>query len=380
MSSSVGRPGSAQQINNKVIVITKGDRTCAGLYVEWSEVIAPIVPGTTDGTDDLFYRRLRYHAAAMTARSTAGVVASFVLLINVAAAQRNVPPVQMAPPGDSGRRITDDGLLANYFPAQRKGPALLILGGSIGGLSVPTNDAAKALQAEGFSVLHLSYFRGPGQNPRLELIPVDYFATALAWLQRQPEVDPTRLGTIGVSKGAEAALVVAVRHPELKAVIAALPSSVVWPGIVWEGTKEKIGSSWSEQGKPISHLPHVPYDPSKGGTMADNYAVSLRALPQHPEAVIPVERIAGRLLLVCGELDVEWPSCPMSRQIQERLRGKGRPEATLIAHKNAGHRAFGLPIPAGDPRLDRDEFKALNVALADGWTKAIEFLKAAMRP
>lgn len=112
--------------------------------------------------------------------------------------------------------------------------------------------------------------------------------------------------------------------------------------------------------------------------MADNFAASLKALPQHPEAVIPVEKITGRLLLVCGELDVEWPSCPMSRQIQERLRTHGRPEAMLIAHKNAGHRAFGPPLPATDPRLAEDQFKDLNLLLANGWKQTLVFLKAAL--
>lgn len=200
-----------------------------------------------------------------TRRAALVAIAWVAMAIGNTAAQRSIPPVPMAAPGESGRRITDEGLLANYYPAKQKSPGLVVLGGSVGGLSLPTNEAAKALQAEGFSVLHLSYFRGPGQNPRAELIPVEYFATALTWLRRQPEVDPASIGLIGVSKGGEAALVVAVRHRELKAVIAAVPSSVVWPGIVWEGTKEKIDSSWSEGGKPIPHLPHVPYDASRAG-------------------------------------------------------------------------------------------------------------------
>jgi len=299
------------------------------------------------------------------------------MIIALHAQPQQIPPVAVAPPGETGRRITDDGLLANYFPARQKGPAILALGGSVGGLSAPTNDFSKALQAKGYSVLHLSYFRAPGQNPRLELIPLEYFNTALAWLQRQPEVDAGRLGIIGVSKGAEAALLVAVRHPELKVVIAALPSSVVWPGIVWEGTSGKIGSSWSERGQPIPHMPHVPYDAQKGGTMAENYAVSLRAVKQHPEAVIPVERIAGRLLLVCGELDEISPTCPMSQQIQERLSEYRRPAATLLTYKDAGHRAFGVPLPPDHPALANDTVIArnLNKVLAESWKHTLAFLE-----
>jgi uncharacterized protein len=292
------------------------------------------------------------------------------------AAQPSRPPVLDVPPGDTGRRITENGLVANYFPARQRGPALLTLSGSVGGLSM--NDTAIALQAERFTVLHLSYFRGPGQNQNAELIPLEYFATALAWLQRQPEVDPARVGILGVSKGAEAALVVAARHPELKAIVAAQPSSVVWPGIIGDSRTGPISSSWSEQGKPVPHLPHVPYDASRGGTLADNFAASLKAVESHPESVIPVERIAAPILLVCGEADRIWPSCPMARQIQNRLRARGRPVATLLAYDDAGHLAFGLPLPPDDPRVTTSggTDRGNRAARSDSWNKTIVFLKA----
>ena len=294
------------------------------------------------------------------------------------AAMGQGPPVQLAPPGETGRRITEDGLLGNYFPASQRGPAVLILGGSVGGLVAETNRVAAALQQEGISSLHLSYFRAPGQSPRLELMPLEYFDKALAWLRRQPEVDPDRMGIIGGSKGAEAALLIAVRHAELKAVIATVPSSVVWPGIVWEGSTTPIGSAWSEAGKPVPHIPHVPFDASKGGTMADNYAASLRTITEHPEAVIPVEKIRGALFLTCGEADQIWPSCPMARQIERRLREKGRPAPVLLPYEGAGHGSFGLPMPQGDPRLSAGggDPERTNAARADSWPKAVAFLKA----
>jgi uncharacterized protein len=144
-------------------------------------------------------------AAALTA-------CVFVQFAGVSAAQPKRPAVLDAPPADTGRRITENGLVANYFPAQQRAPAVLTLSGSVGGLTM--NDMSVALQAERFTVLHLSYFRGPGQNQNAELIPLEYFDTALVWLRRQSEADPARMGIVGVSKGAEAALVLAVRHPE----------------------------------------------------------------------------------------------------------------------------------------------------------------------
>jgi uncharacterized protein len=110
--------------------------------------------------------------------------------------------------------------------------------------------------------------------------------------------------------------------------------------------------------------------------MADNYAASLKALPLHPESVIPVERIAASMLLVCGERDQIWPSCPMARQIQDRLRAHGRP-ATLLAYDDAGHMAFGLPQPPGDPRVASSggTDAGNRTAQSDSWKKAVAFLK-----
>ena len=319
-------------------------------------------------------------ARLLPATSLAGVLATCAcFLFTAVGGARQRGPVLDVPPGEMGRRITEDGILANYFPARQKSAAVLTLTGSVGGLTM--NDVAIALQSEGFSVLHLSYFRGPGQNPNAELIPLEYFATALTWLRRQPEVDPSRVGIVGVSKGAEAALVVAVRHPELKAIVAALPSSVVWPGIIREPRTGPIGSSWSEQGKPLPHLPHAAYDASKGGTMADNYAASLKAVSSHPESVIPVEEIAGPILLVCGEADQIWPSCPMAKQIQNRLTARGRPAATLLGYNDAGHLAFGLPLPPDDPRVTASggTDRGNRTARSDSWNKAIAFLKANLK-
>ena len=294
------------------------------------------------------------------------------------AAQQKVPPVQVAAPGETGRRVNEEGLLGNYFPAQGKAPAVLVLGGSEGGLGLDWTNLSKAMQREGFSVLQVSYFRGPEQNTRLELIPLEYFAYSLRWLRQQPEVDPGRVAIVGMSKGAEAALLVAVRHPDVKAIIAAMPSSVVWPGIAWEGTTAPMRSSWSEQGEPLPHVPHVPFDASKGGTMADNYRASLRALAERPEAIIPVEQIAGRVMLVCAEDDRTSPSCPMARQIEQRLIKHGRPPALVLAYKTAGQPAFGLPLPSDNPRLTSagGTAEGTNTARADSWKNALAFLKA----
>ena len=297
------------------------------------------------------------------------------------------PPVVVADPGAGGRRVTDRGLLANYWPGTGSGahPAVLLLGGSEGGLGEGAAVQARALAARGYAVLQLSYFRGPGQNPKLEVVPLEYFTTALDWLGAQPGVDRSRIGIVGGSKGAEAALVIATRHPELKAVVAAMPSSVVWAGVDWNFGR--VGSSWSEGGKPLPWLGLGAFDYARVGKdgLVTMYALGLATLPQHPGAAIPVERIKAPVLLICGEDDRLWPSCPMARQVEARARDRDGPAVTVLAYPDAGHGVQGLPRAAGDPGIAKlsamgGSGEGNNRARRDNWPKLLAFLDAALKP
>ncbi|WP_186526145.1 acyl-CoA thioester hydrolase/BAAT C-terminal domain-containing protein [Leekyejoonella antrihumi] len=59
--------------------------------------------------------------------------------------------------------------------------------------------------------------------------------------------------------------------------------------------------------------------------------------------VIPVEKIHGPLLLVCGTMDRIWPSCGFTAAIQARLRAHHfRYPVTALTVPNAGHAAGGM--------------------------------------
>ena len=295
-----------------------------------------------------------------------------------------IPGVHVAEPGPTGRRVSEDGLLANYLPARgaRAGPAILVLGGSEGGIGRGTQRTATALQAQGFSVLALSYHRAPGQPPHLEEIPLEYFGTALAWLRRQPEVDPGRVGILGVSKGAEAALLVATRDPEIAAVVAALPSSIVWQGASFDRSGE-FDSSWSEQGRPLEHVRYGRWKWWR--EMTPILTEALEAVPADSGAFIPVERAEADVLLVCGEADSLWPSCPMARQVEARANERGGPQVTLLAYPEAGHAAFGQPLEGGDPGYSQLDMTGgtdagNNRARGHGWPRVVAFLRSALEP
>lgn len=252
-------------------------------------------------------------------------------------------------PGMGGVRVTENGLLGNYYPAAATGdaPAVLVLGGSEGGIDTWVDAEARALSKAGYHALTISYFGGPGQDDALERIPLETFDTALTWLSSRPGVDQGKLAVMGTSKGGEAALLVGTRHVELAAVVANVPSSVVWQGLdmvePWKMTT--IGSSWTSGGVELPFL-RFPSGPPQGA-LVETHKAGLATLPQHPDASIPVEKITGSLLLVCGDADTMWPSCEMSRAIQGRATGAMHVE--LLASPGAGHGASGVPAPVGDP-------------------------------
>jgi hypothetical protein len=215
---------------------------------------------------------------------------------------------------------------------------VLVLAGSSGRVDI---DRARLLAKHGALALALQWFGGPSQCPGVCEIPLETFTTAIDWLV---ERGSQRIGIVGLSKGAEAALLVAVRDIRVDAVVAISPSSVVWANVGpgYDGADYPYRSSWSWEGRP---LPFVPYDeawaPPAGQqpvSFRPLYEASLRA---HPEAAaaaaIPIERARGDVLLIAGGDDALWPSAAFAETLVARCRAAGRPVG-LITHPDAGHR------------------------------------------
>ena len=327
---------------------------------------------------------MRTLAAGLLAAAFAGAAAAQPAPSQPPGAPK-MPPIVVADPGLTGIRIDRDGVFANFYPINDHGPTVMLLGGSEGGLQ-GGGGMVKALTEAGFNVLNVCYFGCPGTPPQLANVPLETFDRALAFLKTQPSVDPGRIVLLGGSKGAEAGLLVAARHPELKAVAVGMPSSVAWPGITFTPTAQP---GWTDGGKPLPFLPYAPFSAMAKGGVFYLYADGLPAVPQHPDAVIPVERVRAPLMLVCGEADTLWPSCPMADQIQERLKANGRPLAVLLRYKDAGHAVLGIPVDRANPNYTRmAEMISRSVggtpdgnaaARADAWPKVVAFLKAAVR-
>jgi uncharacterized protein len=220
-------------------------------------------------------------------------------------------------------------------------PAIMVLGGSDGGIGY-ARSVANELAEQGYAALAVAYFKERGLPRKLVRIPLEYFATALDWLRKQPRVDPARIGIFGASKGAEAALLVASRHSEFVAVVVAAPSDVVWEGIDFRA-KAAVDSSWSEGGKPVTFIPYDRTGVAPMRSLLKMYRRSRYAAGVDPAALIPVERIKGPVLFLSGQADGLWPSKDMADCAMVRLeKAEFAYTKRHVSYPEAGHAIFPL--------------------------------------
>lgn len=225
-------------------------------------------------------------------------------------------------------------------PGRSNGVGVVVLGGSSGSINV---ERARLFAERGAIAMALRWFGGEGQTPGICEVPLEGFVAAT---DRLVEGGCNRIAYLGTSKGAEAALLVAVHDPRITAVIAFSPSSVVWAntGIGLDGAGWPLRSSWTIQGRP---LPFVPYDVSKLPAPHDGlmryrayYEESLKTFADAiPAASIPVEVSHATFVLVAGAEDALWPSDRFAESLAERLAAADK-RHFLITHQSAGHRVL----------------------------------------
>ena len=94
--------------------------------------------------------------------------------------------------------VRADGLVGTLFhPAgAARSPGILVLGGSEGGLP---EAMAALLASHGYATLALAYHGVESLPKTFVEIPLEYFATAFAWMRQQEQFEPSRLAVVGVS-------------------------------------------------------------------------------------------------------------------------------------------------------------------------------------
>lgn len=296
---------------------------------------------------------------------------------------------------DGVRRIEvrDDELFGAFFVPAGEGPfpAIILLSGSGGGLSEPQ---AALYAAHGIAALALAYFRAGELPDELVRIPLEYFARAIAWLQARPEIDPDRLAVGGASRGGELSLLLGSRFPQFKAVVANVPSGIVWGGIGAD-TSAYGQPAWTQNGEGIPFLYSRSRARANEEVNADDgtpFALTpgfLRTLEEESElareATIPVERINGPVLLISGREDAMWPSTRFSDLVMARLAEHHHPYPDQhLAYDGAGHMigqpwvpttvSYGLHAVSNRLFAYGGTAKGSADARADAWEKILAFL------
>lgn len=314
------------------------------------------------------------------------LVSLFALAACTTTAVKDGAPTELALNDEGVAELRGADLIANYYPADDDvpGPAILLLGGSEGGLSPLVAEEAFELREAGYSVLQLSCYRSPGQAQNLEMVPLEVFDRGLDWLSARPEVDADRIGIMGTSKGAEAALITAERHPQaFAAVVAVVPSNVSWQGINWDYDGRPAEASWSLNGEAYPYLPYGAWEAEKG--LYSLYDNGLNAVSEHEDALIEIELVEAPVLLICGGADTLWPSCPMSEALAARAIRLNGPEVEVLVYPEAGHGSGGAPSDEYEPSMADEAStyggtKGTNqAAREDGWPKTLAFFEAALK-
>ncbi|QUI64347.1 hypothetical protein GSF04_18415 [Pseudoalteromonas sp. A22] len=209
-------------------------------------------------------------------------------------------------------KVEYKNLVANlYLPkSEKKVPVVIAIGGSEGGIS--TGDAnGKMIAPHGIAVLGLAYFKEKGIAQTLDQIPLEYFLSAIDYLETVPSIDSSKIGFVGGSRGAELALLLASKEPRIKSVVATTPSKVAWYGM----TTAK--SAWTFNGKDI---PALKLELDENAPLLSRFEAALENKENVAKSLFSFEKINGPILLISAINDQVWPSFQMSNEIEEYLK------------------------------------------------------------
>lgn len=285
-------------------------------------------------------------------------------------------------------RVQTDGFFGELFrPAEDKYPrkALICFSGSDGGIEL-SRMLAEVFRSHGLTTLALAYVMDQDLPENFSRIPIDFIEKAAALLH---DMGFEKVGLWGISKGAELALTAASLLPNLvNAVVAVAPMNTVCQGFAKEkGVSFVPNSSWSFHGE---ELPYSAFRSEKfplGSvlrrsirarelTMYDLY----EPLVRHPEpdAVIPVEKIAGPILLISSKMDTMWPSELAAEQIVKRLKAHDFPHFYQHLSYDCGSHLF-VPMELRTAKFfkgDRGENKEPGrKARMDSLARTLEFVE-----
>lgn len=222
--------------------------------------------------------------------------------------------------------------------AVRHAGLVVTWGGSDGG---PDYQRAVRLAGQGYEVLSLFYWGQPNQRPALADVPLDFFDEVLAW--RDAHTEPGPLTLVGTSKGAELALALQPRYPQIDNIVLYAPTRHSWQGLEFRTEHP----SWTWRGEPVPYVSFRYSSPESTGAffgaMLLNTPMPLKAQYDSAEAADPNAEAArlkvdqrGHLLAFAGAEDAMFTSSRDATLLAEEAGERG----AAHVYPGAGH-VFG---------------------------------------
>lgn len=282
---------------------------------------------------------------------------------------KDVTNISLYPKDIDGVDVTyvDEGRMQGFrfVPKEKSHKGIVIcFGGSEGS---PNFENAKRLAKDGYETLALFMFGMKNQEQTLRKIPLEQFEDVINYINKNIK-DNKPISVLGASKGAEYALNLASKYPEIDNLILISPSSYNFAGLDFKD----YGSSWTYKGKELPYIdirkssfksflknvivPNIIKSPI---SYKETYKSAIEKDSLSKEKLISVKNVKANILMIAGEDDLMWDSLAMAKKIKDQ-----NPNAKVYSYKGAGH------IFAGNGVLNLGKIRIATGGTIEGNEKA----------
>ncbi|XP_077865745.1 acyl-coenzyme A thioesterase 1-like [Saccoglossus kowalevskii] len=246
-------------------------------------------------------------------------------------------------------------------------PGIIDMYGALGGI---LEMRASLLANYGYAVLALGYCRYKDLPDNILEIDLDYFEESINWFTGQECVMTGGIGTIGLSKGAELAVTMAVYFPDKVNAVVSI-----------NGAHMHTGSAMKYRGQT---LPYTGYDNSKLVIIDDNACCLEIVDDPVDEAVFDFSRVKAEMLWIAVGDDLLCKTPFYAEEAIKQIRSLNKSNYRYLYYPGAGH----LVQPPNTPfsGLFPCWFKNINVmcggrpkpharAQEDSWKHILQFFQ-----